>query len=428
MTDLSSKSVLVYDSGLFVHVAQCLAEKFGKVFYYSPHEGVMPVISQSIVGDGFENIERVDQPLDLIGNADCWCFTDVGNGALQNHLSSMGESVWGHHGGDELEVYKGTFLTTLKHLGMETPSYILLDGLSDLRNYIWDKNDLYIKISRWRGSWETAHWRNRELDAGMLDCAAYRLGPAAEAIRFYVFDAIDADIEDGIDTWCIDGQWPKHVLHAMERKDKSLIGAIQPMADISEEVRGVNDRFGPVLAKYGYRGAFSTEVRIGEQAYFIDPTCRFGSPPSQLQTALIKNLPEVIWAGAHGELVEPEAPEPFGAQVLITADREKEEWLSFAMPEELRPFIKSSFACEIDGILTIAPNPLENWAGWLVATGDSISAVVDTLRERKELLPDGFDCDLSSLVDLLRELDSAKEEGVEITKQEIPPPESVLSD
>ncbi len=125
-------------------------------------------------------------------------------------------------------------------------------------------------------------------------------------------------------------------------------------------------------------------------------------------------------------MIEPEYDDPIGAQVLVTADREKEEWLTFDMPDELRPHVKSAFACEIDGIVRIAPNPLENWAGWLVATGDSVESVVDELKRLKALLPDGFECDLSSLADLIRELQEAKAEGVTVTTQPMPDPAIVL--
>lgn len=426
MKKISDVQICVVDSGLFTHVATCLAEQCKHVFYVGPRDRVMPRLADAIVGDGFENITRVRDPWNVKNECDAFVFTDIGLAGEQQELVSQGIPVWGHHGADELEIGRGRFLDTLKKLGMEVPPHTVVKGMSALREHLYDNEDVYIKVSRIRGDFETLHWRNWAMDEVTLDCLAYRLGPAKELISFYVFEAIETDVEDGVDTWCIDGQYPKQVLHAMERKDKSLIGAIQDFDDVAEPVRKVNEQFAPVLAEYGYRGAFSTEVRLGEKAYFIDPTTRFGSPPSQLQTLLIKNLPEVIWRGANGEVVEPEAPEPIGAQVLITTDREKEEWLTMDIPDELRPCVKSAFSCEIDGLLTIAPNPLENWAGWLVATGDTIEEVVDRLKEYKEMLPCGFDCDLSSIGDLLKELNEAKSEGVSITEQPIPKPEIAL--
>lgn len=426
MKPVAEVTACVVDNGWFPHIAQCLAAQMKKVFYCGPARTAMPRIADAVVGDGFEGMERVTDLWSVKDQCGLFVFPDIGFYGEQRELISQGLPVWGHHGADELETDKGLFLSTLKDLGMNVPPHQVIRGLTHLRDYLRDQEDLYIKVSRWRGDWETFHWRNWTMDESALDCAAYRFGPVKDLILFYVFEPIDTEIEDGVDTWCVNGQWPKRVLHAMERKDKSLLGAMQDFADVAEPVRAVNEAIGPVLEKYGYAGAFSTEVRLNDRAWFIDPTCRFGSPPSQLQTVLITNLPDVIWRGANGEVVEPESPEEIGAQVLITTDREKKEWATVELPEELRPWVKSAFSCQIDSVLRIAPNPLENWAGWLVATGNTIAAVIETLKERKTMLPQGFDCDLTSLCELLAELEVAEKKGVEITDQLIPEPETVL--
>lgn len=414
----------VVDHGLFPHIALAMAEQCETVFYCGPSEKVMRRFEDDAVGDGFEKIRRIESPFQVEDIADVFVFPDTGFRYEQLKLLKDGKAVWGHHGADVLECHKGEFLNVLAKLGMEVPPHTVVKGFDKLVAHLRDKEDKWVKVSKWRGDWETFHWRNETLDGDFLRGHPYNRCPARALFTFYIFDKIDTTIEDGIDTWCIDGKWPKNVLHAMERKDKSLLGAIQPMKDIHESVRFVNDKFGPYLGEnFGYRGPFSTEVR---PPYFIDPTCRFGSPPSQLQTVLIKNLPEVIYRGALGEVVEPEHDDVFGAQVLITADRDKEEYLTFDMDPELRPFVKSAFCFEIDGIVRIAPNPLENWAGWLVATGKSVRHVVDLLKERKEMLPPGFDCDITSLADLLRELEDAEKKGIEISDHEVPPQEIVL--
>lgn len=430
MKSINEVRLCVVDHGLFPHIAQCLSEQCDHVFYAGPPEEVMEKFKDGAICDGFENITRVKSLWGVKSKVDGYVFTDIGFAAEQRELVDQGFPVWGHHGADELETRKGLFLDTLEELGMEVPPHVRIVGLDSLQAHLADKEDKYIKISRYRGDWETFHWRNRVLDEMNLVCHACRLWGIRNHITFYVFDKIDSDIEDGIDTWRVGGQWPKRILHAMERKDKSLIGAIQKMSLVHEEIREVNERFGPVLDRYGYQGPFSTEVRMAEdKSYFNDPTCRFGSPPSQLQTLLITNLPTVIWAGANGECEEPDCgDEPVGAQALITTVREKDEWLTFQIKPELRPFVKSAFSCEIDGEVNILPNPLENWAGWLVAKGKTVEDVIETMKERKKLLPDGFDCDLTSLCDLLRELKSAKDEGVVITDGKIPDPAVVLEE
>ncbi len=427
MKEISDVVACVVDHGLFPHIATCLAKQMKQVYYCGPPERLLPHIADFMVGEGFENVIRVEDLWSVKVECDCFVFPDVGFSGEQKELISQGYPVWGHRGADELEVNKGKFIRTLKALDLPVVPHKVVEGLTALKEYLIETEDKYIKISRFRGDWETFHWRNWVLDEATLDCAAYRLGPTKEHILFYVFDAIDTPIEDGIDTWCINGQWPKTVLHAMERKDKSLIGSMQRYDSIVDKVIEVNEAFGPVLAEYGYCGAFSTEVRLNDKtAYFIDPTCRFGSPPSQLQTKMITNLPEIIYRGASGELVEPESPETYGAQVLVTLDREKDEWLTFEMVAELREQIKSSFSCEIDGVLRIAPNPLVNCAGWLVATGNNLTQVIERLKEYKAILPADFECDLSSLADLLKEIETAEEKGIELSDKPVPEPEIVL--
>lgn len=424
MKPISEVVACVVDHGLFPHIAQCLAEKCKKVFYTGPAEEVMRTFEKAAIGDGYPNMTRVESLWQVDGLCDFFVFPDTGFRWEQNKLLRDGRAVFGHHGADILESNKREFLRVLDDLGMEVPPHTEITGMDELMEFLEDKEDRYVKVSNWRGDWETFHWRNADQDGDYLRGHKYNRSPARNLFTFWVFDPIDTPIEDGVDSHCIEGQWPKKVLHAMERKDRSLIGAMQNLSDVHESVRCVNEKFGPYLgARFGYRGPFSTEVR---PPYFIDPTCRFGSPPSQLQTVLIKNLPEVMYHGAYGALIEPEFDDHIGAQVLITGDREKEEWLTFPMDEELRPFIKSAFSCHINGHCQIAPNPLENWAGWLVATGKSIREVVDTLKERKQSLPDGFECDITSLADLLRELEDAEAEGIQIANARIPEPSIVL--
>ncbi len=423
MKSISEVTACVVDHGLFPHIALCMAEQCEHVYYCGPVERVMRKAEDDVVGDGFKNITRIESVWQVDEDCDVFVFPDIGFRFEQKKLIRDGKAVFGHHGADVLEVNKGMFMHALEQLGMDVPPHEVVVGMDSLMDYLSQNEDKFVKVSKWRGDWETFHFRNVELDMDYIRGHPYNRSPLRSHIKFYVFDPIDSVIEDGIDSTCIDGRWPKKVLHAMEKKDKSLIGAMQDYSSIHESVREVNDIFGPYLGdKFGYRGPFSTEVR---PPHFNDPTCRFGSPPSQLQTVLIKNLPEIIYRGALGEVVEPEYDDNVGAQVLITSDKEKDEWLTLGFDKALVPFVKSAFSCEVDGVNRIAPNPLENWAGWLVATGKSIKEVVENLMEKKDMLPDGFDCDITSMADLLRQLEDAKDEGVKIVEP-IPEPNIVV--
>jgi hypothetical protein len=427
MKDSKDVIACVVDSGLFVPVARKLGQKFKHTYYWSPWETAFPTCRNFVIGDGFEEIERVESIWDIKDKCDLFVFPDIGFSGMQRELISQGYPVWGCRDADEIEAQRGIFLKQLAKTSLDIPTFKAIKGVTSLRSFLKDKDDKYLKISTYRGDFETCHWRDWGQDERLLDLYAVRFGPLKEEVMFYVFDPINTEIEDGIDTWCIDGSFPKTVIHGMEAKDRAYLGTFQKFSDMPQEVRIVNEQFGPVLESYGYRGAFSTEVRITEEgeSYFIDPTCRFGSPPSQCESEMVSNLGEVVWGGANGELVEPEPSAKFGVQALIKVDRSK--WAVFDIPKGIKQWAKFAFSCQIDDRICVPPGEHdEGEIGWLVATGDTIQESIDNLREHQKLLPDGVTCEFSSLADLLKEIHNAQENDMEFTDQKVPEPSSII--
>ena len=418
---------LVIDTGTFLHVARRLAREYAKVYYWSPWETSFPKFKDAIICDGYEDVIRVESIEQVKAECDLFVFCDIGYSDLQKELRSQGKAVWGAGDADELEARRGKFLEVLETTGLPVPKFEAIVGLKALREHLSKNPDRYIKVSTYRGDFETCHFRSIEEDESMLDAWAVKLGPLREEFTFYIFEPIDTEIEDGIDTYCIDGRWPETIIHGMEAKDSAYIGAFQKFADVPEETRCVNEAFSPVLAKYGFRGMFCTEVRITEDgdSYFIDPTCRFPSPPSQCICEMIGNLGEIIWRGANGILVEPVQVAQFGVQVIIKVDRD--EWGIFIIPDELDQWFKMSYSCKIDGKICVPPDPQGvSEIGWLVALGDTVEEAIENLREKKELLPEGCKCEFQSIADLLHEMEAAKEMGMSMTDQPIPEPSSII--
>lgn len=428
MKETSDIIACVVDKGLFLPIAQKLSEQYKKVYWWSPWERDFPCLKDGIIGDGFENIERIDDIWGVKSKCDLFVFPDIGFSGLQKELISQGFPVWGAREADSLEMNRGKFLRELEKLGMPVPHYEIIVGLSELRKFLKEKTDKWIKISKWRGDIETTHWRDWDSDNETLDLWSLKLGPAKEHIPFYVLDSIDTDIEDGVDTYCIRGEMPSLCMHGMESKDKGYLCTITPFQDIPENIRLVSEKFAPVLAKYDYRGFFSTEVRVsGEDSYFIDPTLRAGSPPSQVMTELFSNIGEIIWTGANGECVDPDPSAEFGGQVIIKSKTDKTLWTVSDIPEKIRRWVKVSNSCEIDGMTCTPPNENHgNDIGWLVATGDSIEKVVLNLKEYASQLPDGFVSDCFPIAELLDEIKKAESEGMEFSGKPIPGPEVVL--
>lgn len=429
MKDVSEIEVTVLDKGLFLPVARRLARDVKRVNYWSPHERAFPTVKDQI-GDGFDDIFRLESEWDREEQTDLWVCPDIGLSGMQMKLVRDGRVVWGARRGDSLEVMRGKFLNVLEsQTDLPVPEYEVVTGITKLREYLKDEEDKWIKISKFRGDWETMHWRSWDEDETTLDRYAVKFGPYRDKVLFYVFNPIETQNEDGYDGYNIDGQWPSVCVHGMEAKDKAYIGTIQKFEDLPKELSKVNDAFGPILGGYNYRSFFSTEVRITEEgdSYFTDPTCRCGSPPSQVMTELFENYSEIVWQGANGTLIDPVPAAKFGIQGLLKVSGDRTNWTSMKLPDELDQWIKCGNCIKEGGKLWFTPDE-ENCkdVGWVVAVGDTIEETIEALREHSEAIPDGASCEFSALADLLKQIKDAEKEGMEFTDQPVPEPSTII--
>jgi hypothetical protein len=426
MNDVSKLHFRCVDKGLFLPVALRLIREAGKVSYYSPHERDLESVCDQI-GAGFPDLQRIDSPFDDKESVDCWVFPDVGFFGLQRELREQGFPVFGSGEGGRLETMRGKFLALLAQSGLSVPPHQRLEGISQLVDYVMDKEDLYIKISRYRKEGETFHWRSWSEDRDALYEMAMGLGPFAEQITFYVFDPIKTDIEDGIDTWFA-ADYPGLVLHGVEAKDRGFLGTWQRYDQVPEELRSVNEAIAPKLRELDYRGPLSTEVRIKDgESFFIDITTRFGSPPHQCQSEMIDNYAEMIWGVAQGEPVDPVPAYRFGLQVVLSTGRNREAWTYLKVDPQLRQWIKSSSAVYAQGLICGPPrNNPTGCEDWLVGVGDTIEAAVEHIQENSGRLPAGVSCDLSPIAELIQAVQAAEERGMPFTDEVVPEPEIVI--
>ena len=283
-----------------------MAQECKRVLFFNPDRRSFPSIKQGTIGDGFDDIESTLDFWPMMGEIDLFCFPDIGNSGLQLHLESIGKAVWGSRRGDAIEIRRQYFLAMLKDLGLDVPKYEVVYGARALADYLRTREDQYIKVSRWRGDMETTHWRNWTHDSGWLDWMAVNLGPLKEKMVFIVFPAIDTPLEIGGDTFCIDGQWPDLMLNGLEHKDTTYFSAVTERGEMPSQLQDIIEAFSPFLEERRYRNQWSMEVRVKDDfAYFIDATCRGGMPSSASQQVLWSNFGEIVWVGAHGELVQP---------------------------------------------------------------------------------------------------------------------------
>lgn len=430
MKDASDVSCLVVDNGLFLPVAHRLSQFYKRVLYHRPNAEAFPTLQKGCVGDGFEAVECCRDPWPLIdkGEIDLAVFPDLLNSGWQLHLERLGIAVWGSRQGDSIELSREKFLSTLKQCGLECPKYERIVGLSALMAHLIDKEDKYIKISRWRGSMETWHWRSWALDQDKLFAMGLKFGPLREYVPFLVFDPIETDIEDGGDFIGVDGEWLPLCLRGIESKDKGYFSSVTKLADLPDYQSEILEVFGQVLKPYRYRNLFSVEIRVKDnKAFFIDPCARGPLPASGSQMMVWDNIGEIIWAGAHGEVVEPEPAAKFTAECVLTMKGEKHEWRSLEWPEELRSWMKIPDSCLVDDVLGIPPDDSHGEEiGWLVALGDTPTETIETLKDHASKLPEGVDAHLEALVDLVQEAEAMRAEGIPITQKAMPEPAEVV--
>ena len=305
--DLKSKTVAIIDNGLFAELARTLSSSFKTVYYTSPWVADFPSSSKTEIGEGFPEYERVKDIWGIMDDVDLFVFPDLHNGPLQEYLVEQGKRVFGARMGDELETARTEAKAFFRTLNIPQAKYEVIQGMTALRKFLKGRNDkVWVKISLTRNDTETFPVEGYEGSKNRLDKFAAELGPAAEEMEFIVEDDLPDTLDIAIDTYCIDGKFPKQACLGTEKKDEGYICAVQDWAKMPAALTDIYETLAPTLEKYQYRNVLSLESRMGKDiTYLCDPCCRGGSPPFELQLNLIENLAEIIWEGADGKLIEP---------------------------------------------------------------------------------------------------------------------------
>jgi hypothetical protein len=419
VSDLSNKTALVFDHGLGIPIAQRLSRDFKRVLYHTPWEKGFSTINEAIIGDGMTGIERCQDYWKVKNEVDLWVFPDIQHSGLQVELESQGRAVWGSREADRLELHREYFLTVLKGLGLQLPKWEVCVGISNLREHLKDKEDKYVKISKYRGSLETKHFRSWKLDENLLDLWAVRFGAARHHIRFLVFDAINTPLEIGADSYNIRGQWPSLMLHGIEKKDEAYLSVVTKRSDMPDFSKEIMDAFAPVLEKERYANEWSMEIRVKDGIpYFLDPTTRLGLPSTATQLEIWENWSEIVMAGAHGEMTEPKPTAKFSAELILKAKCDDRLWPTVEIPNGLSQWCKVTDCCADEGVTSWPREGGDDEsAGWLLALGDTPTEVLETMKEHVKMLPEGLCADIAPLADVIKEIEQAESKGIEFAER-----------
>jgi hypothetical protein len=413
MEDLSKLTVCVVDNGLFAELARTLSRSFAKVYYTSPWVADFPSSTKVELGEGFPEYERVKDIWGIIDEVDLFVFPDLHQGPLQEYLQDQGKRVWGARRGDELETARSEAKSYFETLGIPQGKYEVIQGMTALRKFLKGRTDkVWVKISLTRDDTETFSVEGYEGSKNRLDKFEAALGPAAEDMEFVVEDDQPDTLDIAIDTYTVDGKWPRMACLGTEKKDEGYICVVKSWSDMPPQLSDIYEKLSPTLEKYQYRNVISLESRMDEKTtYLADPCCRFGSPPSELQLNMIKNLAEIMWEGADGKLVEPEFAAKYGAQFIIESKWSITNPLLVEFPKKYREQIKLRYATMFGDQLWIMPQNSDTPSfGSIVTTGDSMDECFDVAKEiAHEIKGIGIECLVGSMDGLKSNLEQFAE-------------------
>ena len=408
---------MVIDSGLFVDTAVRLAQDYKRVYYCIPHWiDMFPTLDLVTIGQGLDGIEVVESPWPYFDEIDLWCFPGTYYGEMQQWLCDQGKAVWGSKLGEQMEIDREGMKNAMKKLKLPLQPWKSIKGLDALREHLKYNEDKWIKLSKWRGLMETFWSKDYKYVMPKLDDLEHRLGPLKNKVEFIVEDPLPDRVEIGMDAYTVDGQFPSKLMSGIEVKDKSYVGIFTDYSKLPKAITEYNAAISPLLAKFGYSGSLSTELRVGKdkEAFMIDMCCRQPSPPSEIWIELYTNLGEIFWAGANGDIVDPKPAAKYAAEVVMTSHWADKNWQPVYFPEKLRPHVKLKSACKIDGVYYVIPQVcgLEG-VGAVTGFGNTLEKAIEECKKNcKEVSGFGLDINEDALDNAQKEIDKLDDIGL----------------
>lgn len=387
--DLSQITCLVSDNGLFVELAMTLARTYKKVYYWVPSTSGFPRMNNAWIGKGIKEIEVV---ADVFGphfdQVDLFVFPDVGFGPLQEQLRKMNKRVFGSGMGEDMELDRVLCKKKMAEQGLPVGPYKSVHGIPALREHLKAHKNQHVKISRYRGSFETFKSEHYAMVEPKIDEVEANMGAFKHEADFVCEDDLPDKFEIGSDMYCVDGQFPTKTLAGPEIKDEGFVGVFKSRSEFPKELTRFDQVMAPIFKKYGYRGFYSTEVRIGKDKvpYMIDFCGRAASPPNELYQEFYRNLADILWQAAGGVCIDPIPVAKYGAEALIHSSWASDKWQPLDIPDNIKQYVKLRNITKIKGRYYCIPQPPSELPeiGAVIGFGDSLEAAVDMVREVAE--------------------------------------------
>jgi hypothetical protein len=204
LKDPSEVVALVVGGGLSVEIALKLAKTFSTVYYCVPCKFASANVRLAQIGCGMDDIEVVDSIYGShFDDVDLFVFPDTGFGAEQEHLVKCGKTVWGARTGECMELQREGMKEILSALDLPVGEFSHVKGMDNLRAFLKENEDVWVKSDKYRGAFETFYSKNYKMVEPKLDEVEFKLGAFKRLIEFTVEKNLPDRVEVGTNCWAI---------------------------------------------------------------------------------------------------------------------------------------------------------------------------------------------------------------------------------
>jgi len=122
---------------------------------------------------------------------------------------------------------------------------------------------------------------------------------------------------------------------------------------------------------------------------------RLGLPPNALYQEIYSNLGDIVWYGANNIMVDPQADNAFGMEVLISSGWHSGSHQTVYFPESIRQWVKLINPIKIDGTYHVLRLGDSSTIGSLVAVGKSHEECAKKIEKMAKLI-EGYDLNIKT--------------------------------
>ena len=358
-------------TGIYTTHANALAAKGkNKVYYSTNTDRAFPTLEEFAPGKDFEYLTKEDHPYDLVvekgDEIDCICcfdstwqgliylFKEIYPKLYPNHKIS----IFGAGLGARIEEDREGFKKILKRLGLDVGDklnhdqkgkagdYYIAHGIDELEELNKKHGELYIKLDKFRGTFETqklAKYEDEVID-GTFDQMRIDLGPPFKNSQKFIVECPVKGLETGYDIFVNKTGILKKTLWGMEFKKGPYAGTTKPMPPI---LQNSAERMAKFLKALDYRAPFSTENILTKDGkdFLEDPTPRGPLPLSVGYPVWIKNWDEVVYKIGLNEDVNIDIRSTYVLAVPLYSAEGKESYVRIKIDPAHRKNIQFRGVC-----------------------------------------------------------------------------------